>query len=244
MTDEEKTMEEKPSKLRERLHRLADSMANGLETAGSYLGKATDRAGRGINHAMEAGTRRHEEIQKSGGYIAGIRSVTQGAEKSIKKFYKNVEESFFTDGEFDKEKTRRALCDRGQAIERFGKQAYYDLSKLVCDGTEIAGKKYREFFPSDEELKGRYAGIGTHTKLMLRKDFDACLSYHDRANNELPESKDYRSQILEDIKASGSKSKEELLFFYSARLNNAGLFGAFDIHTISKMTIAANSLED
>ena len=75
---------------------------------------------------------------------------------------------------------------------------------------------YHKFIPIDEDLKGKYYGIGGGYKgVLFIVDYEACLAFRRKAQRRIPIKEKFREQILEDIKTSASDSKPELVKFYA-----------------------------
>lgn len=238
-------MVEKETKrtLREKMHNLADRVTDGLEATGDFINRTTEQAGRKLDEAVDAAKAKHENIIAKGGYRQALTRLGEDIGQRTQRFYDGVEKSFFTDGEFDPTKAKQTLKDQGAAVERYGRRAYNELSRLATNGAESARVKFREYIPTQEEMNGRYAGIGTDRKLMFKPELEACLKYHDEAAVKMAPRASYRGQILTDIKSSGSTCLGELMEFYSARIESAGNTGSFDVHTIDKIRAAARLLK-
>ena len=218
-----------------------------LEIAGRVIGDAIERLftrGRKIvDGAVEGGKKVHEGIVTRGGYVEAAKRLGSQVDDRIRQFYRSVEDSLCTDGEFDPQKAKSTLSDSRKAIGLYGEKAYHELSRMVSDGAVLVERKFREYIPTEEELATKYAGIGTQESILFRKDYDACLDYHREVERGLSKRATYGKEILNDIKASGSSSKDDLLRFYSARIQSASGIGSFDSHTVRKMANAQKILK-
>ncbi len=228
--------------LREGLHSIADKVVDGIHSGKTLLGRLAKYTGKGFNDVVEAGKSLHEDIRKRGGYKETARQIGEELRGYVGGAYKNVEESFFTDREFDSEKAKKTLSDKKRVIAQFGEKTYETFLALANDCNTAVRNKIDQYIPSNEELQTKYAGIGTQNKsIYLRLHYDTCLAFYENVNSQMPKRAKYRNQILDDIKASASSDKDELLSFYSSRLINAGTTGTFDNHTAKKL-IAAQKL--
>jgi hypothetical protein len=181
-------------------------------------------AGKIVKTVAEGAKSVHEDIKNKGGYRKlaedTLEKVSDKTDSLIEKMnitYQSFEDSFFTNGTFDKEKAKKALANTAEATRKYGSAAVQNLSKLAIEGVETAKADYRTFIPSKEERKGKYRGIGTAYagKILFREDFESCLGFCAQADKKLP-ALQTKKAILDDIKASASKNAEDLNKFYSS----------------------------
>lgn len=170
----------------------------------------------------ERGKEMYDIIKKEGGYCAALKRArnatcdsTKGLLKNIEKRYESFKNQFFTDNEFDCEKTKVVLRDREEAICRFGKKTLDTLYKIVLEGERAIRKDYRALVPNKQERETKYAGIGIQYQgILLREDFERCLNFYKKARNKLPGGLKSRNRILEDIKVGAVGDKKDLIEFY------------------------------
>lgn len=155
----------------------------------------------------------------------GLKFAAKPAIAKGKKYYENLHkynqsfiETFTTEGKYDESRLRDAILHIAAVAEVYGKKAakkLIDLSKKQA--TAVYGR-YRNLAPTLDELKGKYAGIGTKCAgFIFKQDLEACLKFHNKAFQKLPREDstlDLVVSILQDIKTNAIASKDKLLKFY------------------------------
>ncbi len=189
---------------------VGKAIGEGLEAAGKKLGGAVDRV-----------KEIHDEIQEQGGYLEPVRKTWRETRLRTLAAYKDLEDACTTDGECDAEKIKGLLKDKGQTIARFGQRTYDRLSKLVTEGIHAIREDYERFIPSEEELMGKYKGIGTlNREIMFRDQYEACLVLCLQMRTSIPKRTKYRAQLLKDARSYGSEKAVDLRDIYLMQQTN------------------------
>lgn len=175
----------------------------------SKIENVVDDISDGLNLAKKEVT---EEAQA---LCVDVRKVGRAIAEKSKRSYDSINNTFFTEGKFDYDKAKEALNDQGKAIRQYGVKAYHSLCELVEKGKDAVITDFRNYIPTDEEIRTRYAGI---RGVLFREDYESCLSFFGVAESTLPKGARYRAQILSDIKASASANPNELREFYREQL--------------------------
>ena len=187
-----------------------------------------------VEGAVNTGKQIHEQIQSKGGYRKALQRGGQTFIDSMKDAYNHVANTFFTDGKIDYEKTRKFFEESADPVRKLGEKAYKSLAELVAKGAETISRDYHQYIPTEEELNTTYKGIGTQYQgFLFREHFDKCLDFYGQAEIQLPKGARYKRKILDDIKASASSNKDELVEFYAAQIAKTK-----DRSVINKMMIA------
>jgi len=193
----------------------ASKIKRNLEKDEGIAGRTLRNIKSSVRQAIDDGKKTHRTIINDGGYIAVARKIGRDISEVVKKEYNSLEEQICTDGELDEKKLKSFLKNKKNSIELCGRKAYDKLSTLVDKGVDSARRSYREFVPSQEELAGKYAGIGARTSgILLRDEYEACLNFSKKAEKAIPSRTRYKNQILQDIQDSASGNFEELRRFY------------------------------
>ena len=161
----------------------------------------------------------HEKVKERGGYGELVKQGVEKASQEVDRFYDAVygpiNDTFFTDNEFDKEKTDEFLRDKEEAIRRFGRKTIDTITNMASSGVDAIKKDYRDNVPTREELETAYSGIGSdYNGVLLKPDLDRCIKYHGKAKSKIPSRAKFRGEILDDIKASASATKKDITSFY------------------------------
>ncbi len=175
----------------------------------------------------------HDSIQKHGGYTEAAKRASGNAVEQAEKYAERVnasinayekrldaalKERFYTYGKVDNKKVDAYVADRGKAVKEYGRKFINKLTAAVNGTRKSIIEDYRRNIPAQNELTGKYAGIGTaYTGILTRNDYEGCLAFYNYANRTMPTGRAYRVQILNDIKVSASESLDELKTFYESR---------------------------
>jgi hypothetical protein len=207
----------------------AYAAAAGIEQTLNNPEPVMKEAGKLVKKVIEGGKALHDSVQKQGGYgklarkvgseiLKEGKQIYESARGTGEKLYKEFEDAFFTNGEFDSEKAKILLDKKGDELKKFGREAAKEIGEIVRTGADNIKRDYRNFVPSNEELNTKYRGIGTsYGSILLRQRCEGCLKYHKEAKSKLPLSLKSRNGILRDIKSSASYNKEDLTGFYTER---------------------------
>ncbi|MBI1969791.1 hypothetical protein HYS48_03800 [Candidatus Woesearchaeota archaeon] len=213
---------------RECLEQIAEGVGDLAEKGARQAGILLEK---GKRKAYQVASELEREVREGDGVGGAARkvatSVARGAAtvattlyQSLAAGYKKFEETFFTKGEFDEKKAKRALQDAAKATKQFGEETVKTLKELVQEGAQAVQQDYRTYVPTAEERRTRYAGIGTqYAGVPLRPRLEACLAFHEEARKRLPGGLKVRESMLKDIKASASANFGELVAFYVTRSN-------------------------
>jgi hypothetical protein len=132
----------------------------------------------------------------------------------IDAYNKGFITTFTTEGEYDETKFNHFLLNKVALSEVYGKKAIDTIVESVKSSATGIHKDYREFIPTQEELKTKYAGIGqTLEVVLLKPDLEKCLGFHDSVYEALPKSK-ITPEIMKDIKDNAITNKNDLLKLY------------------------------
>lgn len=168
----------------------------------------------------------HEDVKARGGYIKVVDEKLERTGERIDAYFNNLEQSiereFYTDGTFDRIKAKQFLSREAEVVRVYGQKFFRKVSAAVQTGKDGVIRDYRSYVPTREELETSYAGIGTaYDGILLREDFESCLKFLGQVEKKLPLGRQYRNQILVDVKASASANIKELLAFYENSIDNA-----------------------
>jgi len=211
-------------RFRKSVYEVVAGVDQKLNEKGGLVGKVADAVTGFVGDAVKTGQKMNEDIQKSGGYAAAAKrtgktiagSVNKHVFERTRRLYRSIENDLFTDGKLDSEKVKAIVTNKTNAVKKYGEKAYNGLSKLASQGTEALKKDYHDFIPTEEDLKGKYSGIGIKYRgVLLTEDYEKCLDFRKKVQRKLPKKTKFRAQILEDIKTSASDSKEDLVKFYA-----------------------------
>jgi len=214
------TFNEIKDNLKKKVYNIAGKLENKAKKGEGIPGGIADIAkgiGKIVNTTVNEAKSIHEGIKKQGGYKKMAQDTLETVSEKMDEAYQSLEDTFFTNGSFDKEKAKNALNNTAEATRKYGSKAVQDLSKMIKDNIESIKKDYRSFVPTKEEREGKYRGIGSAYKgnILFRDDFESCLIFYDKARENIPETLKSKKPILKDIKASASKNVADLVEFYS-----------------------------
>lgn len=218
------------SKGKKGVYRLASKIEQDIETREGIAGGLASK----LDGTVDKGRRVHNDIQRKGGYGALVKQTGSRIAEEFQEFYdrayKSVQGSFFTKGKFDRTKAKLALRDKWVVTRKYGEKAVDVLSETAHSAADSAKEDFRTHVPTREERDTKYEGIGvSYHGVLLRENFEKCLAFHKKVRTKLPGRVSYRSEILDDIKASASQSRSELYDFYRDRS---------DKHSYKKLEIA------
>jgi len=127
--------------------------------------------------------------------------------------YERLRDDISHEGVVDIQKVEELIKKGASATEKFGEKAVQSLNEMIEKGWAAVKTDYRSIIPSKEELKSKYAGIGTDYKgVLLRKNIEECLAFYQHAKKRktMANHVKYREEILNYIKASASSNTTEL----------------------------------
>src|SRR3989338_216775 len=161
----------------------------------------------------------HADIKARGGYKKAAAAELEVLSTRIDRYFTSVEtaveNTFYSQGKFDEAKAQAFLKAQTQTARRYGEKFVTTVATALTTARETVITDYRSLVPSLEELMTKYTDVGTqYSGILLRPDYEACIKFHSKAEKKLPSGRQYRVAILNDIKASASASKAELLAFY------------------------------
>lgn len=140
--------------------------------------------------------------------------VADGAQKVAQKVGDAWENYLFRDGELDIERAKEVLKDKAKAAEQYGQKACEYLSILIAEGASSAKRNLEVYIPTKKEKDTIYAGIGTeYSGALFRQHYEACACFHETAGYAIGKNAKYREELLNDIKASASSNKDEIISF-------------------------------
>jgi len=184
-------------RLRKTAQSLVDKVNAGLANPDSSISKTLNVAG---------------DIAQ--GVAEGAQIVSEKVQRGVQIANTAWDNYLFRDGELDVERVRELLRDKAKAAEQYGQKACDFLSVLVAEGASSAERNFRVYVPTKEELNTKYAGIGTeYSGALFRKHYEACSCFHETAGYAIGKNSRYRTELLNDIKASASSTKEEIINF-------------------------------
>lgn len=219
------------------LYRTAAEVERQLDEREGVVGKAADMADTIAERVEQAAGAVADKIgdvdaavQERGGYVALLnkarerihtaamkvvemsRDAYDAANYTLEKRFDNLEDMFFTDGEYDPRKAREILEQKTDAVKVFGERAIGVLTVLVERGLD----DYKSMVPTREEMRTTYAGLGTKCdKIVFRPELDECIAFHQEARSVLPNALKLRREILDDIHSYAVTGSAQLTALYT-----------------------------
>ncbi len=205
---------------------LASRVEQDLSNKKTVIGGLAETVQRTTRTVSEKAKEAHSSIKSRGGYQKVIDqrfdaltqrfdTLAQRVEKYLASVDAAIADNLYTDGEFDDVKANAFIDKRIEATRAYGEKFVRGVSTALTNARETFVKDYRSFVPTANELNTAYAEIGAkYNGLLLRPDYEACLTFYKKAEKTLPAVRQYRIAILNDIKASAAADKTELLAFY------------------------------
>lgn len=192
-------------------------------TVGRVLEEMADATVSGIETIVETGRGLHAKVQEQGGYEAAVRdragklsaSVDAAFDRLADRMqarYEAIERDFMTGGKYDPVKIKGAAAQHGRKAAEY----LEDMVRRQAAGLKAEYQGARSQFPARDELRMRYAGIGTlYDGVLFRQHYEECLAFEQAARSKLPSGLKTRDAILADIKASASGSADDLASWYA-----------------------------
>jgi len=208
------------------LYRTVARLENDIRNPQSTLGGLRQS----LDTLIAQGKQYHEGVQKQGGYgsLASknvdralntvdnyMEKVGSAVESYLERVDSTLQNRFYADGKVDEKKVEAFVNDQKTAIKEYGRKFVSKVTGALRDARAAIVEDYRRNIPTQQELTGKYAGVGTQYEgILTRNDYEGCLSFHNYAERTLPAGRAYRQQILADIKASASENLDELKTYY------------------------------
>ena len=208
--------------IKERFYGTVADVTRQVKSRTGPVGKTVSGIENAVDNISDGMTQARTEVKEGAHALCvDVRKAGRAIAEKYRELYGSIDKTFFTEGEFDYDKAKAALNDQRKAIGQYGVKAYQSLCDLVERGKDAVVTDFRSYIPTEEEIRTKYAGIGTEYKgVLLREHYDSCLSFISDTENKLPKGTRYRAQILTDIRASASANPAELREFYTKQLSS------------------------
>ena len=135
----------------------------------------------------------------------------------LNEYHNSFVDTFSTQGNYDPNKVSHLLAHQACVAETFGVKAVAWLKEQAANTANAVQTDYRRIIPTQQELKTKYAGVGTQYEgILLRPHMDSCLAFHREAHGKLPQT-DLGFDVMEDIKPHACESADDLVRLYQAQ---------------------------
>jgi hypothetical protein len=182
---------------------------------GTLLSDATRVVANAAGNVAKRAETLDAKVKARGGYLTVVANAAGGALDAIDDRINNLcdtlEDRLTSDGKFDSDKLKIFLADGAKATREYGAKAVETLTELAQKGAKITADDFRSYFPTENDLRTKYAGIGTvYHGALLTEHLDSCLTFYRKAQKAIPKEVSYKSEVLGFIKASASRNPKEL----------------------------------
>jgi hypothetical protein len=198
--------EEGIAKGKEKLYKAAATVSDHIEKKEGRIGKAAAAL-----DEIGAATRRFMSSHEAKKGAEAVKKGLKAAKDKSASLYDRFRQEVIKEGYLDIESVEKLLKKGAEATEEFGTKAIQSLSDIVKKTHAGIKADYRSIIPSKEEIAEKYTGIGTNYQgVMLRKNFEGCLSFYEASKKKLPSHLKTRADVLSSIKAGAVSDKTEL----------------------------------